>query len=369
MGAHVQSSTELIERILAEVRASASDSFSEQSTELLRKRLSRLLEESGYSTLTPERRPLTVVVIELRGFEAVVEQHDPTAVVNLLNRYLAQMNDIIAQHGGIIDNLSGGSLTILFGALAPHSEHAPRALACAVEMQQVMSRCNEQNEALHLPPLYLGIGIYSGELVTGAVGTSMHREYTVLGGTIRVATRIAKQCLRGQILLGDSTYRMVNDFILVGELNTLRVRGRRLPVTIYELLGITRPRALTVPQLEIRKSPRIPIQMPCYFQCVKGSGRRLKSTEALGAMHCGQVIDLGYHGLSMISPVRLEAGSEIMMSLSLQLLGNRTSDIYARIVVADTDQQGYRCSLEFTDIDLVGRQTIKQFVDSHVGTV
>jgi hypothetical protein len=68
----------------------------------------------------------------------------------------------------------------------------------------------------------------------------------------------------------------------------------------------------------------------------------------------------------MISPVPLEASNEIKMALSLQLLGNRTSDIYARIVLADAEQQGCRCSIEFTDVDLVGRQTIKQFVDSQV---
>ncbi len=360
MASGPQSNTELIERILAEVLAAAPESLSRQTSEQLRKRLSRLLDGAGYRTLPSERRALTVVVIELRGFETIAEQHEPDAVVNLFNRYLAQMNDIIAQHGGTLDKLSGDSLTILFGAIAPQSEHAARALACAAEMQQAMSRFNQQNEILRLPPLYMGIGIHSGELVTGAVGATLHREYAALGSAISVASRIAKQSLRGQVLMSDSTYRLVHDFILVGELNTLRVRSRRLPVTIYELLGTTRPRALTVPRREVRKSPRVLVQMPCYFQ-------RVKASNVLGGMHCGQVVDLGYHGLRMISPVPLEASSEIMVSLSLQLLGNRTSDIYARIVTSDTEQQGYRCCMEFTDIDLVGRQTIKQFVDNQVG--
>ena len=360
MPSGAQSSTELIERVLAEVLAVAPESLSRQTAEQLRKRLSRLLEESGYRALPSERRALTVVVIELRGFDAVAEQHEPGAVINLFNRYLAQMNDIIAQHGGIIDKLSGDSLTILFDAAAPQSEHAARALACAAEMQQAMSRCNQQNEILRLPPLYTGIGIHSGELITGAVGTTLRREYTALGSAIGVAARIAKQSLRGQVLLSESTYRLSHDFILVGELSTLRVRSRRLPVTIYELLGTMRPRALTVPRREVRKSPRVLVQMPCYFQSVKAS-------KVLGGMHCGQVVDLGYHGLRMISPVPLDASSEIKVALSLQLLGNRTSDIYARIVTADTEQHGYRCCMEFTDIDLVGRQTIKQFVDNQVG--
>jgi adenylate cyclase len=364
MASGVKSSTELVERILAEMHATIPQFLPPLVTEQLRKRLSGVLEESGYREFPSERRVLTVLVAELRGFDALAEQSEPIAVINLFNRYLAQMSDVVAHHGGTIDKVSSESLTILFGADGREQpDHAARALACAAEMQQAMSRCNQQNEILRLPPLYLGVGIHSGELVTGAVGaTLLRREYSALGAAIGAANRIAKQSLRGQVLLSDNTYRFVHDFILVGELNTLRVRGRRLPVTIYELLGTTRPRALTVPRREIRKSPRVLVQMPCYFQRVKGHN-------ALGAMHCGQVVDMGYHGLRMISPVPLEASSEIMMSLSLQLLGNRSSDIYARIVTADAEQQGYRCSMEFTDIDLVGRQAIKQFVDSQVGTV
>ncbi len=360
MAGGTKTETDLIERIFAEVQATLPQALPPQAGEQLRKRIAGILGEPAGREYLAERRMLTVVVAALRGFDAFAEQHDPSAVVNLFNRYLAQMNEVIGRHGGVIDKVSGDALTILFGTRVPQAEHAARALACAAEMQQAMSRCNQQNEILRLPPLYMGIGIHSSELVIGSVGATLRRESAALGSGVDIAARIAKQSLRGQVLMSDSTYRFVHDFILVGELNTLRVRSRRLPVTIYELLGTTRPRALTVPRREIRKSPRVLVQMPCYFQRVKGN-------KALGAMHCGQVVDMGYHGLRMISPVPLEATGEIMMSLSLQLLGNRSSDIYARIVTADAEQQGYRCSMEFTDIDLVGRQTIKQFVDNQVG--
>ncbi|MFT3928882.1 MAG: adenylate/guanylate cyclase domain-containing protein [Spongiibacteraceae bacterium] len=352
--------SELIERILAEVRATLPQVLSPQINEQLRQRLGHALTESGAREYPAERRLLTAIVAELRGFDDFAAQYEPTSVINLFNRYLTQMSEVVARHGGVITQASGEALTILFDARAPQSDHATRALACSAEMQQAMSRCNQQNEILRLPPLYMGIGIHSAELVTGGVGAIVQREWAALGAGLETAARIAKQSLRGQVLLSDNTYRLVHDFILVGELNTLRVRGRRTPVTVYELLGTTRPRALTVPRREIRKSPRVLVQMPCYFQRVKGAS-------TLGAMHCGQVVDMGYHGLRMISPVPLEATGEVMMSLSLQLLGNRTSDIYARIVAADPEQQGYRCSMEFTGIDLVGRQTIKQFVDNHVG--
>lgn len=357
-----QSGVGLIERILAEIHATFPTTSDSLGNEKLRKRLSRLLDDSGYFTQPPERRPVTVLVTELRGFDAATEQQPPAAVINLFNRYLALMTEVIERHGGELDKLSGHSLTILFGAPQPDSEHAASALACAAEMQQAMSRFNQQNEALQLPALFMGIGINSGDAVIGAVGAGLRRECAVLGHVVVVTARIATQSLRGQVLLSDATYRLVRDFVLVGELNSLRLRSRRIPVNVYELLGTTRPRALTVPRREVRKSPRIPVQMPCYFQTIKG-------TEVVGPLHCGQVVDVSYQGLRMISPVQLDAFSEVKMALSLQLLGNRTSDVYARIVSADAEQQGYRCSIEFTDIDLAGRQTIKQFVDSQVCAV
>src|SRR5690606_26940069 len=238
-------------------------------------------------------------------------------------------------------------------------DHATQALACAAEMQQAMSRFNQQSEVLQLPSLFLGVGIDSGNAVTGGSGAGLQRDYTVVGQVVSVASRIAAQSLRGQVLLSDATYRLVHDFVLVGGSNSLRVRNRRIPINVYELLGTTRPRALSIPRRDVRKSPRVLVQMPCYFQKVRASS-------ALGPLHCGQVLDVGYRGMRMISPVQLETYSEVKMVLSLQLLGSRTSDIFARVVRADPDQHGYCCSMEFTDIDMAGRQTIKQFVDSQV---
>jgi c-di-GMP-binding flagellar brake protein YcgR len=163
------------------------------------------------------------------------------------------------------------------------------------------------------------------------------------------------------VLIGENSYRLMSELILVGEASSLRVRNRHMPVTIYELLGTSRPRPLAVPRRESRNSPRVLVQIPCYF--------RQAGADEAAEQHCAQVVDLSYRGLRMISPVALPASGEIKMSLSLQLLGNRSSDVYARVVSAAAEQHGYRCGIEFTDIDLAARQVIKQFVDSQLGAV
>ncbi len=354
-----RSGSELVERILADVQLTVVAVLPVSVREQLRKRLELLLTDAGYASAKPERRHVTVLIADIRGFTSLAESHPADIIVSMLNRYLALMIEIALRYGGTIDKLMGDAVMVVFGAPEPQPDHVQNALACAVEMQQVMSQFNQQNETLQLPPLYIGIGINSGEVIAGPIGSALHREYTVIGGAVNLAARIEAQSLRGQVLIGESTYRRAREHILVGAPTRVEVKGRRAAVTLYELLGTTKPRLMTVPRREIRKSPRVQIQMPCYFQ-------QLRDKTVLPLLHCGQVVDMGYHGLRMLSPVALDSYGEIKMAISLQLLGTRTSDVYARVVAADSSNDGFNCSMEFTDIDMAAQQAIKQFVDSQI---
>lgn len=147
----------------------------------------------------------------------------------------------------------------------------------------------------------------------------------------------------------------------MGAPNRVQLKGRREPVLFYELLGTTRPRPLTVPPPGSRRSLRVETRMLCHF-------RRLEGKRVLEQVHCGEVLDVGYHGLRMLSPIPLAANSEITMELSLDLWGQRTSAVYARILSAEAQAEGYRCSIEFTDIDSAGEATVKRFVDNRIGS-
>jgi adenylate cyclase len=354
------SNEKLLERLLLEVRAALPELDARPATAAqLRKRIGNLLGVAGPVAAVPEKRAASVLVAELRGFEALTEQFPAAKVAELLRLVLSALQPVIERYEGTFYQLSGAVLTVVFGALKPQADHAERALACAVELQQAMARCDRHSATLGLPTVFMAAGINSGEVLVGAADI-VGRGYTLLGQTPAVAARIAAQSLRGQVLIGENCYRLMSEFILVGEASSLRVRTRHMPVTVYELLGTSRPRPLAVPRRESRSSPRVLVQMPCYFQRTDGTSSEL---------HCGQVVDFGYRGLRMISPVALAASGEIKMSLSLQLLGNRSSEVHARVVSAAAEQHGYRCGIEFTNIDLPGRQAIKQFVDSQLGAV
>ena len=348
----------LAERICDEVQSCIPTQFERGAArKILKTKIQALLEDDDNTGMVPESRSVTILLSDIRGFTALAETFSAMTVMEMLNRYFSNMTNVIVKHGGTIDKLMGDSIMVLFGA--PHSAYndVERAIACAVEMQQAMSEFNEQNILLGLPEMYMGIGINSGEVVAGLVGSEHHREYTVIGDEVNLTSRIEAQSLRGQILISEKTYLLAKSFVLVGEPNKVQVKGKREAVCLYDLMGTTRPRAMTVPRREIRKSPRISVQMPCFFQRLEGKLVQLEQFR-------GEVIDIGYNGLLMTSPVPLEAFSEIKIVVSLQLLGAETTDIYARVIKAERGGSGFNCSLEFTSMDMAGQQTIKRFVDN-----
>ncbi|WP_101758366.1 adenylate/guanylate cyclase domain-containing protein [Oceanicoccus sp. KOV_DT_Chl] len=353
----------LAEKICAEVQSCIPTQFERTAArKVLLDRIQSLLAENDFQDSLPESRRVTILLSDIRGFTALAETFSAMTVMELLNRYFARMTDIIVQHGGTIDKLMGDSIMVLFGA--PHTEvdDVQRAIACAVEMQRAMSEFNEQNLALGLPEMYMGIGINTGEVMAGAVGSIHHRAYTVIGDEVNLTSRIEAQSLRGQILISENTYRLAKSFVLVGEPNKVQVKGKKDPVRLYDLMGTTRPRAMTVPRREIRKSPRVNINMPCFFRRMVGKQVQVEHFK-------GEVVDLGYNGLLMYSPIVLEPFSEIKIQVSLQLLGTETTDIYARVIKVDGVDGGVLCSLEFTSMEVAGQQTIKHFVDNQITQV
>lgn len=350
----------LAAKIFAEVESCIPTQFERTAArKKLLTRIESLLVATDYTQSLPESRRVTILLSDIRGFTALAETFSAMTVMELLNRYFSRMTEVIVRHGGTIDKLMGDSIMVLFGA--PHSEvdDVQRAIACAVEMQRAMSDFNEQNSVLGLPEMFMGIGINTGEVVAGSVGSDHHREYTVIGDEVNLTSRIEAQSLRGQILISENTYKLAKSFVLVGEPNRVQVKGKREPVCLYDLMGTTRPRAMTVPRREIRKSPRISVNMPCYFRRLNG---KLVETEQF----LGEVVDLSYNGLLMRSPVVLESFSEVKIQASLQLLGAETTDIFARVIKVEPMGDGVLCSLEFTSMDMAGQQTIKQFVDNQI---
>src|SRR3954449_4773305 len=167
----------------------------------------------------------TIVFADLRGFSAIAARHPPEVVLAELDRYFGRMVEIIAAHHGAVDKFIGDAIMAVFHAdPALPGDHARRAVLCAIEMQLAMRELGAQ--ARSMAALYLGIGISTGPIMAGVIGSQAYRAYMVVGEEVNLAARIEALSLRGQILMSEATFEQVKDTVHAGEPMELHVKGR-----------------------------------------------------------------------------------------------------------------------------------------------
>ena len=197
-----------------------------------------VLENDGALTLGGERRKVTVLMADLRGFTPMSEELPPEKVVDALNSFLGAMTVIIMKYGGSIDNFIGDAIMAVFGIPVAKPDDAARAVACATEMQNLMGAVNQEISLRGLPDLQMGIGLSTGEVVAGNIGSEMRVKYSVIGSTVNLAARIESISSGGQIFASQATYDEVKAVVkIAGNLN-VKLKGMSRPAAIYEITGI-----------------------------------------------------------------------------------------------------------------------------------
>lgn len=186
-----------------------------------------------------EKKELTIFFSDVAGFTTISEKLDPEDLVVLLNHYLAAMTDIILRHRGNVNKYLGDGIMAIFGAPRGEPNHASLACYAALENQTALARLREEWKAQGHPEVIARIGINSGPLVVGNVGSQVRMEYTVMGDSVNLASRLegANKFYETLILLGPRTYELAGPDIEAREVDMLRVKGKLEPVVVYELLA------------------------------------------------------------------------------------------------------------------------------------
>jgi adenylate cyclase len=189
------------------------------------------------------KRQMSAIFTDIQGFSTISEQLDPEQLVQLLNRYLTEMSDIVMANMGTIDKYEGDAIIAFFGAPVYRGDHAVMACRSAVGMKKAERELNRLivTEGLSPSPIYTRIGINTGEMVVGNMGTSNKMNYTIMGNAVNLAARLEgvnKQYHTGGILISEYTRREIGDEFICRSLDRVRVVGINTPVRLYELLGL-----------------------------------------------------------------------------------------------------------------------------------
>lgn len=184
-----------------------------------------------------EVRTTTVLFSDIRGFTAMSESQPAPEVVDMLNEYFERMVEVIFKHEGTLDKFVGDEIMALFGAPVGHPDDAVRAVRTALEMKGVLEQYNRERVAAGQQPIYIGIGINTGECVAGYLGSSKALEYTVIGDTVNTGARLCSIAKAGEIIISENTFAAVRDHFDVIELPDTQVKGKSQALKIFNVVG------------------------------------------------------------------------------------------------------------------------------------
>ena len=190
---------------------------------------------TGAVVLTGEKREVTVLFADLRNFTSFAETHAAEEVMRQLNQVLGRLADVVLEYGGTLDKFLGDGLMAVWGAPVRHEDDALQAVLAALKMVNEVAEVNAMRPGE--APFELGVGLNTGVVLAGSIGSARRTEYTCIGDAVNVASRLCALAAPGWVLLGETTARAVSDDIAIETLEPVRVKGKAQPVPLFRAQG------------------------------------------------------------------------------------------------------------------------------------
>ena len=195
----------------------------------------RILANPDQIHLGGENQTATILFTDIRGFTRQAEDMEPQKVVEWLNEYFTEMTDLLFENGGTLDKYLGDGIMALFGAPISRPDDTMRSVKTAIEMQRALVHLNTDWAARGQPTMQIGVGVNTGPVTAGNIGSTKRMDYTVIGDAVNLASRLCANARTGQILVSESTYRQLGDALPARKLEPIRVKGKDTPVEVYEI--------------------------------------------------------------------------------------------------------------------------------------
>ncbi|MEH1819942.1 MAG: adenylate/guanylate cyclase domain-containing protein [Nostoc sp.] len=306
--------------------------------------VANLLESPERLKLGGERRKITILTSDLRGFTSLSERFPPEEVIHILNLYLEYMADVINHYQGTIDEFMGDGILVLFGAPIAKEDDALRAVTCACAMQLAMGGVNEKMKALGWPPLEMGIGINTGEVIVGNIGSEKRTKYGIVGSQVNLTYRIESYTSGGQILISEQTFQEVGSSVRIIGQKQVQPKGVSQAITIYEVYGVGGRYNLYLPKEEELFFP-VPQEIPLLYTI-------LHDKQMVNTVFYGRLVKLSAKGAELQVDIPNEIPPQLT-NIKINLLTSKNSsqvseDIYAKVLEKLADKGSF--FINFTSV-------------------
>jgi PAS domain S-box-containing protein len=288
-----------------------------------------------------EEREATILMSDLRGFSAMAARLTPHEVIEVLNLYLEAMVDVIGRYHGTIDEIIGDAILVIFGAPVSCEDHADKAVACGLAMQLAMRDVNQRLVAKGASELEMGIGVHTGRVIVGNIGSSRRTKYAAVGSNVNLAGRIESFTVGGQLLISEDTRGKVKAPLRIDKQFQVEPKGGASSVRLFEIGAIGGPFDLSLPS---RSKPLRPLAPPLSIRFTT-----LEESFAGRTVHEGHLTEVSDLEASVQSPHALAVLSNLKITVSESPQGNPAGDIYGKVLESVADTPG-RARIWFTSI-------------------
>jgi len=322
---------------------------------LSQKVVDQIIEKPSGRTIGGRRETVTVLMSDLRGFTGMSESRDAEEVVRILNRYLERMSRVILRYDGMIDEFIGDAILAVFGVPEKKEDDPARAIACALSMQNALQELNHEMTAEGYPALEMGIGINTGSVIVGNIGSVARTKYGIVGAVVNRAARIESNTVGGEVLIGEETHRLVHDVVTADPPRSAMMKGLKSPLVYYSVKAIGHPYdvAMLRPQ---QKEKGVEIRLP--FQCWIVEDKKI-----LGEPRPGETVTFMENLITATISPPLEPMTDIKLIFDFCAEAHCFDDVYAKVLPGAKDDAGAATNhLRITSMNPKDREILRRWV-------
>jgi len=331
---------------------------------LSKKVVDEILESPNGQEIGGHRKTATIMMSDLRGFTSLSETRDPEDMVRLLNRYLERMSKVIMEYdgmidefigdAGMIDEFIGDAILTVFGVPEERDDDPLRAVACALAMQNALMELNNELMREGYPALEMGIGINTGSVIVGNIGSEIRMKYGIVGSTVNITSRIESNTIGGQVLIGETTYRLVKELVTSDPAQTVMMKGLKKPLVIYPVTAIGPPYDV---KLGFQAASKNGIEISLPFHCWKVEDKKIASESMWG-----ETINLNDNDITASIEPHLEPMTDIKLIFDFCMDAHCFDDIYAKILSSEEQKGKIINLLRITSINQKDRDILKKWI-------